>query len=120
MKPIITRGHGMVKIWLDDERNPEDPKIQMIFGAEGDEIWAKTATVAINLLKRGDVEFISFDHDLGTADTGHTVAKWIEEQAYLGKIPKLDWIVHSMNAVGAKAITQTMNNAEKFWTTHSS
>ena len=87
----------------------------MIFGAEGDEIWAKTASVAINLLKQGNVEFISFDHDLGTSDTGLTVAKWIEEQAYLGKLPKLDWIVHSMNPVGAKSITQTMNKADKFW-----
>jgi len=32
-----------MKLWLDDERDPRDPKIQELFGAEGNETWAKTA-----------------------------------------------------------------------------
>lgn len=105
----------MPKIWLDDERDPTINFVQMHFGADGDEIWAKTASVAINYLKQGNITSISFDHDLGTSDTGLTVAKWIEEQAYLGNIPKLIWFVHSMNPVGAKSIIQAMTRADQFW-----
>ena len=109
----------MPKIWLDDERDPTISFIQMQFGADGDEIWAKTASVAINYLKQGNITSISFDHDLGTSDTGLTVAKWIEEQAYLGNLPRLTWVVHSMNPVGAKSISQAMRRADEFWNDHS-
>ena len=106
----------MPKLWLDDERDPKSKQIQMQFGAEGDEIWAKSANVAINHLKKGNITSISLDHDLGpNAGTGLDVAVWIEEQAYLGKLPKLTWFVHSMNPVGSKNITVAMNNAEKYW-----
>lgn len=106
-----------MKVWLDDERDPRDPKIQSGFGAEGDEVWAKTASVAIYHLRTGRVEFISLDHDLGpaTAGTGMDVANWIEEQAFHGNLPRLVWAVHSKNTVGAKGMTQALTNADKFW-----
>lgn len=106
-----------MKLWLDDERDPRDPKIQDWFGAEGDEIWVKTANTAINYLKLGTVESISLDHDLGppSAGTGMDVAKWIEEQAFHGNVPRLVWAVHSKNSVGAKNMEQALRNADKFW-----
>ena len=106
-----------MRLWLDDERDPRDPKIQSGFGAEGDEIWAKTASVAINYLKQGRVEFISLDHDLGpaSAGTGMDVANWIEENAFHGTLERLVWAVHSKNTVGAKGMTQALTNADKFW-----
>lgn len=104
-----------MRIWLDDERNPKDPYIQSEFGSEGDEIWAKTAQVAISYLKQGNCEHISLDHDLGMAATGLDVAEWIEEQAYLGNLPKLQWSVHSLNPVGKKNITQAMTKADEYW-----
>lgn len=108
-----------MKLWLDDERSPKDPYIQEWFGAVGDEVWVKTANDAIHLLKTGQVVYISFDHDLGNgAGDGSQVADWIEEQAFNGNIPRLEWAVHSKNQVGAKAITAAMMNADRFWDKH--
>lgn len=71
----------------------------------------KTAWEAIELLKTGEVDFISFDHDLGPAEagTGYDVARWIEEQAGTNpdfRVP--DWSVHSANPVGAGNIQRAM------------
>ena len=69
-----------MRIWLDDERDPNDPKIQKLFGSIGDETWVKTAYEAIELLTRNQVSHISLDHDLGEpgAGTGLHVARFIE------------------------------------------
>lgn len=106
-----------MKLWLDDERDPKDPYIQGEFGAEGDEIWVKTAAEAIRYLKSGNVTHISLDHDLGpkSAGTGMDVAKWIEEQAFHGTLPRLDWDVHSMNSVGLLNITRAMMKSDEYW-----
>ncbi len=45
----------MIRIWLDDLR--PCPRV--------DWVHVKTAEAAISLIETGDVEFISFDHDLG-------------------------------------------------------
>jgi hypothetical protein len=107
----------MIKIWLDDERDPADNYIQENFGSSSDMIWVKTAHAAINRLKDNNVSFISLDHDLGPPNcgTGLDVAKWIEEQAFNGKLNALAWAVHSMNVIGSKNITRAMQNADKFW-----
>lgn len=106
----------VTKLWLDDERDPSDPKIQNLFGAEGDEIWVKTASAAIIYLSSGKIQSISLDHDLGlSAGSGMDVANWIEEQAFLGNIPRLVWFVHSKNSVGAQNIERALRNADKFW-----
>jgi hypothetical protein len=106
-----------ISIWLDDERDPNDHGIQEDFHSFPGMTWAKTATEAIELLKTGKVEYISFDHDLGSmqAGTGMDVAKWIEEQAFHGNIPKLSWTVHSYNPIGSKNIIRAMKKAEEFW-----
>ena len=105
-----------MKLWLDDERNPKDPKIQSEFGAYGDEVWVKDAHTAIRYLRQGNVTDISLDHDLGSgAGDGMDVAKWIEEQAYHGLLPRLNWFIHSMNTVSRKNMSQAMMNAEKYW-----
>ena len=105
-----------MKLWLDDERDPKKPFIQSEFGAEGDEIWVKTAYQAICYLKQGNVESISLDHDLGeSAGTGMDVAKWIEEQAFHGTIPRITWMIHSKNTVGVKNMTKALIKADEFW-----
>ncbi|MES2793434.1 MAG: cyclic-phosphate processing receiver domain-containing protein [Planctomycetota bacterium] len=107
----------MIDLWLDDERDPEDPQIQEAFGSFPGMIWVKTAFAAINRLKDDNVQYISFDHDLGPGPTGYEVAKWIEERAFSGEFGRLSWSVHSKNPAGAKAITVAMEQAEKFWAT---
>lgn len=112
---MLNQGNQM-NLWLDDERDPTDPEIQSNFGSVGNEVWAKTANTAINYLKGGNVVSISLDHDLGSnAGTGMDVASWIEEQAYLGNLPRLTWSVHSMNPVGRKNMIRALNKANEFW-----
>jgi len=117
-----------VSIWLDDNRDPSDPRIQYLFGAKGDEVWAKTSDEAINYLKQGNVRFISFDHDLDNRGqlpgekekNGALVARWIEEQAFNGDISPMGWNVHSKNPVGGQEIVSAMTKAEEFWGTEDS
>lgn len=105
----------MMNLWLDDERNPNDPQIQEMFGAEPEMVWVRTADAAIAKLKLNIVSWISLDHDLGTTATGYDVARWIEERAYSGELFRLTWTVHSANVVGARAIRQALENADRYW-----
>ena len=93
-----------MKVWLDDRRPA--PKG-----------WrrAKTADEAIRLLDTDEVEIISFDHDLGTLETGYTVAEYLEYSAASGTLERVKWRVHSANPVGRKRIEVAMHSAERFW-----
>jgi len=105
-----------IRLWLDDERNPNSPEIQAQYGAQGNEVWVKTVDEAINYLKQGNVEHLSFDNDLGEGEKeGHLLANWIEEQAYLKQIPRLQWNVHSQNPPASAVIVSAMTQADKFW-----
>lgn len=110
-------------IWLDDERDPRDQYVQQHFGAKGNEVWVKTAQEAIQLLSTGKVASISLDHDLGPgagpgSGDGMVVAKWIEEQAFLGTLAPIQWSVHSQNPVGRQNILMAMQNANQYWKKH--
>ena len=108
----------IMKLWLDDERDPKDPIIQSRFGAIGDETWVKTAEEAVGyiILHRQRIKSISLDHDLGpNSSPGYNVATWIEAQAYLGRLNRITWSVHSMNVVGAKRMIQSLRNADTYW-----
>lgn len=104
----------MIKIWLDDMRLPPDGWV-----------WAKTADEAIRLLKAGDVEEISLDHDLGHSHyngfeeekTGYTVAKFIEEGAVNGTLPEMDCYIHTQNVVGRENIKAALRSAYVAWKT---
>jgi hypothetical protein len=82
---------------------------------------AATAKEAIAFLKSGNVTDISLDHDLGlpeeTFGNGYQVACWIEEAAFKGEIPKLEWRVHSQNNVGVDKMVQALRAADHFWAT---
>lgn len=106
----------MVDLWLDDERDPRNARIQELFNADPSMLWVKTAEAAISYLKQKQVRFVSLDHDLGTPATGYDVARWIEERAFHGDLPRLAWAVHSANTVGARAIRDALMNADRFWT----
>lgn len=92
-----------MKVYLDDVRNPKRD-----YG--DDWIWVQTYQEAINLLKTGQVEMISLDHDLGTKYTGYDVAKWIEEQVLQHQIPCPQVYCHSQNPVGKERIDQVICN----------
>ena len=105
----------VIDLWLDDVRDPGDPRIQELFGAEPGMVWVKSAHAAISRLKSGNVRSISLDHDLGQSATGHDVARWIEERSFNGELARISWNVHSTNIEGARAICATLQNADRFW-----
>lgn len=94
-----------MRLWLDDIRPmPEDFDFAVT-----------TAQCAINELSGDNVDFISFDHDLGDEHgTGYTVACWIERAIYnrlLRKCP--DYAIHSANPVGRENIRRAMEHAKQ-------
>lgn len=104
-----------IDLWLDDERDPTNPKIQQQFGAKDNEIWVKTVPEAIKYISQGNVASIAFDNDLGTKEEGYDLAKWIEGKAYNKEISRLRWSIHSQNKPAALRIEKAMENADKYW-----
>lgn len=100
-----------MKVWLDDIREMPDEYT----------VHVKTAAAAIELLNTGQVTDISLDHDLGLPEeelgNGYQVACWIEEAAFNGEIPKLEWRVHSQNNVGVNRMVIALRAADSFWET---
>ena len=94
-----------MKIWLDDERPMP----------EGFDTLCKTAEECLEAIKTGRVEYLSFDHDLGSGENGSWLADEIETLAYYGNIKPFDWDVHSANPVGRRVIIACMKSAERFW-----
>jgi hypothetical protein len=97
-----------MRIWLDDIRPM--PK--------GFDLWVRNAFYLKKLIKEGQVDYISFDHDLGDEDdynSGYAVADYIEELSFSNNIKPIAWDIHSQNPVGRYRIETAMKSAERFW-----
>lgn len=97
-----------MKIWLDDKR---------IMPVEFD-IHVMSAFEAIDMIKTGKVTKIGLDHDLGDekiVGNGHMVADFIEEQAYFGKIPRIEWSIQSSNGPEIFRMTIALRRADIYW-----
>ena len=83
-----------MKVWLDDLRPAPN------------ETWTAVTipSAAITLLESGEVELISFDHDLGYEGekelSGYEVLLWIEEAVVLRGFKPPEMRVHSANPPG--------------------
>ena len=97
-----------MKVYLDDERETPIGWVRVYWPEE-----------AIELLKTGQVEEISLDHDLSCDErgTGYDVVLWIEEAVFTEgfKAPKMK--VHSANIsarvkmeAGIRAINKRLKN----------
>lgn len=107
-----------MRIWLDDERDPTVPFIQREFPSAGlgNWTWIKTVEEALPFILEGKVTAISFDNDLGAGNTqGYHLANQIETLAHDGKIPQMEWHVHTQNPIAYGKICTAMLNADKFW-----
>jgi hypothetical protein len=94
------------KLFIDDERYPaDDISNWMIVRSSGDAIGA--------VQNRGVPSFISFDHDLGGADTARIFIAWLTNALIDGSatLPgDFHFTVHSQNPVGAEWIRGTMES----------
>jgi hypothetical protein len=78
-------------------------------------VWVKTYHEAVAALETGYVTHMSFDHDLGLDLTGYDVAKWVEAEAYAGRLHPFNWVVHSANPIGAERIRDALSKASQYW-----
>lgn len=99
-----------INVWLDDVRPMP----------AGYTVHAKTSQEAIDLLAKGDVDRISLDHDLGEYynGSGYDVAKFIERQAFDGKIKPPKVTLHTSSPVGRANMAQAIRNAYEYWDRH--
>lgn len=106
-----------MRVWLDDDRDPENQEWWVEFPqlAEGGWTLARTVDEAQTLIENGGVTFISFDNDLQQVKEGRHLADWIEGKAYWKELPRMGWAVHSKNSVASPLITIAMTNADRFW-----
>lgn len=109
-RPIAKEKKGL-SIYLDDVRNPP----AMLNDNFVDWKVIRTASNCIDFIDKhlNEIDFISFDHDLGNDEdgTGYNVACHLEKLAIEKKIYKpFDYQVHSANPVDADKINVCMKN----------
>lgn len=97
----------MIKIWVDDLRPAPDDSWTAV----------TTPSAAIALLETGEVEVISFDHDLGFDGekelTGYQVLLWIEEAVVLRQFKAPEMRVHSANPPGHERLLRGIEAIER-------
>jgi hypothetical protein len=98
------------QIWLDDRRPPPSR----------DWDWVRTPEEAIDLLRTGEVERLSLDHDLGLdvggrERTGYDVLAWLEQEVGTGRatfpLPALE--VHSANPPAAARMERAIGAIQR-------
>lgn len=87
-------------LFIDDERMPPADQNNWLI--------ARTYDSAIDILQKFNIDYISFDHDLGDGGSGMDVAKWLVEYDIDNDIigDKFDFFVHSQNPVGTENINK--------------
>jgi len=92
-------------LYLDDERTPKTDHPWVV-------VRSYVAAVSY-VIQHGVPAYISFDHDLGTTESGYDFAKWLVEQD-ISKIYMLpenfEYNVHSANPVGRVNIEEYLRS----------
>ena len=96
----------MIKVWLDDERVPQDGWV-----------WTHTSDETIDLLRTGEVTVLSLDYNLGRDErsgTGNDVLIWIELQmATADFVPPGVIEVHTRNSSARVKMEQAIKQIRK-------
>lgn len=102
-------------IWLDDERDPSDPKWHSYFPIRSPSVvWVKTFEEFCQWITSNSLpEAICFDHDLGEAQSGMDAAKWLTEYCLRtdSKLPA--WNIQSANPIGKRNISSLLTSFER-------
>ena len=95
----------MIKLFLDDEREAPEGWVRVYWPDE-----------AIDVLKKGIVEEISLDHDLGDdrRGTGYDVLLWIEEQVVINKFQPPNIKIHTANNSAREKMEAGVRSIEKY------
>lgn len=99
-----------MKLWLDDVRSPPDDTWT----------WVKKASLCCKELERlrGQVTFLSLDHDLASVATGYDVVVWLEQRAFQGELDIIpaSISIHSANPVGRNRMNAGLASLRKTMT----
>ena len=98
----------MIKLFIDDLRDPPDDTWTVVRDYQQAVAYFDT---------NGLPPVVSFDHDLGLAETGYDVAKWIVEKILDKEVDLPDtfvYTVHSANPVGKRNIEALLDNFTKY------
>ena len=125
----------MYNLFLDDLREPHQAFYYTYNDLYNDLKWVTVINYnefVSYITKHGMPDLISFDHDLAdihygmqdeinqddydimTEKTGYHCAKWLIEYCMDNNVSPPDYLVHSMNTVGAKNIKYLIENYKKF------
>lgn len=97
-----------MKIYLDDIRFPKHPKGMTILRNYMDFMFTWECNKDV-------IDYISFDHDLGTGKTGYDALKIVEEDIMTGVIQRhIKLFVHSANPVGNEKMQKVIDNLDMF------
>lgn len=115
------------RLFLDDERTPQDVFEHIDADLAYREEWVVVRTVAeacSEVERRGFPSSVSFDHDLGEdVPTGKDFANWlVERDLDTGDMPAdFEFRVHSRNPAGARNIRGLMEGylASRSWPSRS-
>jgi hypothetical protein len=97
-----------VRAWLDDERPAPEGWVRV-----------RTPEEAIGLLRGGEVEELSLDHDLGLDGgarerTGYDVLLWLEAEVAAGRArPPAVMTVHSGNVGAVRRMEQAIESIRR-------
>jgi hypothetical protein len=100
-----------MKLYLDDTR--QGPWNDFVHDTDDWKNWVicRSVEVAKVILRTGQVEFMSLDHDMGVdgdgnlLPTGYDLLCWLEENV---DIPRPKVVVHSSNTVGRQRMEQVI------------
>jgi hypothetical protein len=103
---------SLTKLFLDDERNPED--VFWISLPEGPYVIVRSfEEFSKYIMEQGIPSFITFDNDLGEPQEGIHCVQWMVEMALDGAIgfpEDFSFTVHSKNNIAADRIQNYLNN----------
>jgi hypothetical protein len=96
-------------LFLDDLRTPYDAGFKN--GAASRFVVARSTMEAVMLVREnGMPKAISFDHDLGGADTAMVFLRWLANDFWDGNMPVPEFHIHSANPVGKANIASFMSS----------
>lgn len=122
----------MYKLFLDDVRVPNDvatyiyPTSLRLLYELNEWVVVRSYREFVEYIQlHGLPGIVSFDHDLGflpqgsgsegvSDESGYDCAKWLVTHCITNKLDLPDFLVHSMNPIGAKNIIAYLENFQKF------
>lgn len=83
-----------IKIWIDDDKEHRKPPVDY-------NLWVFTVEEAMKAIieHNGNIEAVSFDHDLGQGGETKKIMTWLEEHAMYNMVYPFKIQIHTANSV---------------------